>query len=153
MTVLEVVHETRYRYAAAVTQAHHLAYLKPVHDERQQLLEHDLQIDPAVPQRTLESDAYGNQRVFFSLTRPHRELRVRARSRVALWPNQGPLLADRSPHGSRCVGACVTRPAHATTRPWNLPSPRPTCRGWRRCAITVRPRFRLACRWRWAPSG
>jgi transglutaminase-like putative cysteine protease len=97
MTVLEVVHETRYRYAAAVTQAHHLAYLKPLHDERQQLLEHDLQIDPAVPQRTLESDAYGNQRVFFSLTQPHRELRVRARSRVALWPNQGPLLADRSP--------------------------------------------------------
>ena len=45
MTVLEVVHETRYRYAAAVTQAQHLAYLTPLQDERQHLLEHELQID------------------------------------------------------------------------------------------------------------
>jgi transglutaminase-like putative cysteine protease len=97
MTVIEVVHETRYRYAAAVTQAQHLAYLRPMQDERQQLLEHELQIDPAIPQCTRGLDAYGNQRVFFSLTRPHRELRVRARSRVALAPHEGPLLADRSP--------------------------------------------------------
>ncbi len=97
MTVMEVVHETRYRYAAAVTQAQHLAYLMPLQDERQQLLEHELQIDPAVPQRQQDVDVYGNQRIFFSLTRPHRELRVRARSRVALAANEGPLLADRSP--------------------------------------------------------
>jgi transglutaminase-like putative cysteine protease len=97
MTVMEVVHETRYRYAAAVTQAQHLAYLQPMQDERQQLLEHELQIDPAVQQCTRDVDAYGNQRVFFSLTRPHRELHVRARSRVALAPQVGAWRADRSP--------------------------------------------------------
>ena len=46
VTVLEVEHETRYGYAAPVTQAQHLAYLKPLHDAHQQLLQHELQIEP-----------------------------------------------------------------------------------------------------------
>jgi len=47
VTVLEVEHETRYGYAAPVTQAQHLAHLKPLHDARQQLLQHELRIEPA----------------------------------------------------------------------------------------------------------
>jgi len=97
MTTLEVVHETRFRYAAPVTQAQHLAHMQPLQDARQQLLEHTLAIEPAVAQRRHDLDAYGNQRVFFSLTQPHRELRVRARSLVTLQPRVQPLLADRSP--------------------------------------------------------
>ncbi|MGL6112978.1 MAG: transglutaminase family protein [Rubrivivax sp.] len=97
MALLEVVHETRYRYAAPVTQAQHLAYLQPLQDARQQLLAHELAVEPAALQRTQEIDAYGNQRVFFSLTQPHRELRVRARSRVALSPHETPLRAEDSP--------------------------------------------------------
>ena len=46
MTVLEVEHETLYGYAAPVTQAQHLAYLKPLQDARQQLLQHELSIEP-----------------------------------------------------------------------------------------------------------
>jgi transglutaminase-like putative cysteine protease len=84
--LLEVVHETLYGYAAPVSQAQHLAYLKPLHDDRQQLLQHQLQIEPPTLSLQHDSDAYGNARVFFSLGQPHLALRVRARSRVALQP-------------------------------------------------------------------
>jgi transglutaminase-like putative cysteine protease len=94
---LEVVHETRYRYTAPVTQAQHLAYLEPLRDARQQLLEHELRIEPRPAQLTHDTDSYGNRRVFFSLTQPHRELRVRARSLVALSARGGTADVDRSP--------------------------------------------------------
>jgi transglutaminase-like putative cysteine protease len=84
--VLEVVHETRYGYAAPVSQAQHLAYLKPLHDARQQLRQHELQIEPTPLSLLHDTDAYGNARVLFSLGIPHRALRVCARSRVALQP-------------------------------------------------------------------
>ena len=95
--LLEVEHETLLRYAAPVTQAQHLAYLKPLGDARQQLLEHALHIDPPVAQRSADVDAYGNARVFFSLMQPHRVLRVRACSRVALQPRQTSVEAQHSP--------------------------------------------------------
>jgi transglutaminase-like putative cysteine protease len=95
--VLEVEHETLYGYAAPVTQAQHLAYLKPLHDRRQQLLQHELHIEPAPPQLLHDTDSYGNGRTLFSLNQPHRELRVLARSRVALWPSAPGLDAARSP--------------------------------------------------------
>ena len=43
---LEVVHETRYDYAAPVSLAHHLAHLQPLHDAHQRLLAFELEIDP-----------------------------------------------------------------------------------------------------------
>jgi transglutaminase-like putative cysteine protease len=95
--VLEVMHETRYGYAAPVTQAQHLAYLKPLHDARQQLLQHELQIEPPPLQLTQDADSWGNARTLFSLNQPHRELRVCARSRVALTSQCDPVDAARSP--------------------------------------------------------
>ena len=44
--VLEVVHETRYDYAAPVSLAHHLAHLQPLDDAQQCLLTFQLSIDP-----------------------------------------------------------------------------------------------------------
>jgi transglutaminase-like putative cysteine protease len=95
--VLEVEHETHYGYAAPVTQAQHLAYLMPLRDARQQLLWHELHIDPAPPQLLHDTDSYGNERTLFSLNQPHRQLRVLARSRVALSPPPPGLDAARSP--------------------------------------------------------
>jgi transglutaminase-like putative cysteine protease len=82
--LLEVEHETRYRYAAPVTQAQHLAHLQPMHDARQRLLHHELLIEPSPLQLLYDTDSYGNARTLFSLNQPHRELCVRALSRVAL---------------------------------------------------------------------
>ena len=95
---LEVVHQTRYRYAAPVTQAQHLAYLQPLQDARQQLLAHELQIEPTPPQLLHDSDGYGNARTLFSLSLPHRGLGVTARSRVALMPAAS---APAAGHASR----------------------------------------------------
>jgi transglutaminase-like putative cysteine protease len=97
VTVLEVEHETRYGYAAPVTQAQHLAHLKPLHDARQQLLQHELRIEPAPLQQLHDIDIYGNACTLFSLNQPHRSLRVLARSRVSLWPRDMPIDAARSP--------------------------------------------------------
>lgn len=94
---LEVVHETRYSYAAPVTQAQHLAYLKPLHDARQRLLAHELHIDPPPPQVLQDVDGYGNARALFSLSLPHRALSVRACSRVVLVPAMQRPSAEASP--------------------------------------------------------
>jgi transglutaminase-like putative cysteine protease len=97
VTVLEVEHETRYGYAAPVTQAQHLAYLKPLHDARQQLLQHELWVEPTPLQVLHDTDTYGNARTLFSLNQAHRALRVRARSRVALVPRASAIDASGSP--------------------------------------------------------
>ncbi len=96
-TLLEVTHETRYGYASAVSQAQHVAHLKPMHGGCQQLIEHELKIQPTPTQLAHERDAYGNDRLYFSLNQPHTALCVRARSVVALAAPAEPLRAERSP--------------------------------------------------------
>jgi transglutaminase-like putative cysteine protease len=81
--LLDVVHETRYDYAPAVKTARHMAHLKPVHGMGQQLLSHELSIDPRPAQRSEAADVWGNMRTFFSLQSQHEQLKVVARSRVA----------------------------------------------------------------------
>ena len=84
--MLEVVHETRYAYSPAVRTAQHMAHLKPAHGKRQQLLSHELVVDPQPAQLSEVQDRWGNTRTFFSLQAQHDELRVVARSRVATSP-------------------------------------------------------------------
>ena len=83
---LEVVHETHYDYSAPVSLAHHLAHLKPLADGQQEPLQFGLQIEPAPDRQNEASDVLGNTCCWFSLSRPHRSLRVRTVSRVALSP-------------------------------------------------------------------
>jgi transglutaminase-like putative cysteine protease len=97
VTVLEVTHETHYDYAAPVAQAQHVAYLEPLSNGRQQLLEHELHIEPSPTQLAHETDAYGNRCVFFSLNQPHRCLSVRSVGRVSLTPVAAALDAAQSP--------------------------------------------------------
>ena len=96
-TVLEVSHETRYDYAAPVTLAHHLAHLKPLHDAHQQRLAFVMHVWPEPPRLLDDVDALGNEACHFSLGVPHRELRVRATSRVRIEPRFAALDAEASP--------------------------------------------------------
>ena len=80
--LLHVLHETAYDYAPMVRTAQHMAHLKPAHDARQQLLSHQLTVDPAPVQRSEARDAFGNVRSFFSLEYAHEFLRVQADSLV-----------------------------------------------------------------------
>ena len=84
--LLNVVHETRYEYAPAVRTARHLAHLKPAHRSTQQLISHELDIDPQPVQRSEGTDVWGNTRTFFSLRTQHDELKVTARSVVSTSP-------------------------------------------------------------------
>lgn len=90
-------HETRYDYSAPVSLAHHLAHLRPLSDEHQQLLSFDLDIEPAPAFSRTACDALGNAEARFSLAAPHRGLRVRATSRVQLQPRFDGLQPASSP--------------------------------------------------------
>jgi len=79
---LEVEHLTRYRYAAPVDLAQHLAYLRPLDDATQTVAHFEMRIDPPPQQQRTERDRLRNHRSCFTLTQPHRELQVRSCSRV-----------------------------------------------------------------------
>ena len=81
--LLQVVHETRHGYSPAVKTAQHMAHLKPRHGRGQQLVSHELHIEPQPAQASEALDVWGNTRTCFSLQVPHEELRVVARSVVS----------------------------------------------------------------------
>ncbi|AYQ29084.1 MULTISPECIES: transglutaminase family protein [unclassified Polaromonas] len=81
--LLHVVHETRYRYAPAVVNAHHVVHLKPANRSGQSLLSYDLRINPAPVQLRETVDVYGNTRSYFSLQTAHESLTVVADSVVS----------------------------------------------------------------------
>ena len=84
--LLDVVHETRYEYAPPVKTARHIAHLKPAHGSRQQLLLHELTMDPPPLQRSEALDVWGNTRTCFSYLAQHDGLRIVAHSRVGTTP-------------------------------------------------------------------
>jgi len=125
MTVLEIVHETRYDYAAPVSLAHHLAHLQPLEDAYQQVLAYALDVEPAPAQRRDSRDAMGNAQRHFSLLQPHERLRVRASSRVRVQPRFAGLQPALSP-GWGTVASSLRYVARAPFRPeveFAMPSP------------------------------
>jgi transglutaminase-like putative cysteine protease len=81
--LLQVTHETHYRYHPAVETAQHMAYMRPKNHLAQTVLEHTLSINPQPAQLRDMADVYGNTRCFFSLQAPHEVLSVMAHSLVA----------------------------------------------------------------------
>lgn len=89
--VLEVVHETDYRYASPVELSQHIAHLRPREDvPSQRLLGFEMSIDPPPDHHAGDVDAFGNHRTLFSLAHAHEHLLVRATSRVELGAQRGP---------------------------------------------------------------
>jgi transglutaminase-like putative cysteine protease len=135
---LEVVHDTTYRYGSAVTLAHHLAHLQPLHDAHQQLLDFALHIDPAPAQLHPGHDAFGNAQHHFSLVQPHRELHVRSTSRLRVWPRFAALDAAASPPwdavaaGLRYVACAPFQPMVAYAQPSPFVPRLPALRAWAR---------------------
>ncbi len=123
---LEVVHDTRYAYAAPVSLAHHLAHLQPLDDEHQQRLAFELNILPApsYPARPAV-DAHGNAEHRFSLTQPHQQLRVRAASRLRVLPRFAQLHAQASPAWDELAASLryVARAPFVPEVEFALPSP------------------------------
>ena len=143
MIELEIVHETRYDYGAPVTLAHHLAHLRPLADAGQRLLAHELAIEPLPHGRDDAVDAWGNAVCRFTLLQPHRELVVRATSRVAVGARFAALDAAAAPAwdalaaGLRYVARAPFEPAVEFAQPSPVVPRLPALREW--AAVEARP--------------
>lgn len=81
--LLQLTHETTYRYTPAVETAQHMAYVQPRAQASQSLLDYALHIQPQPAQVRHALDVYGNPRCFFAMQTPHEVLSVVAHSLVA----------------------------------------------------------------------
>jgi len=90
VALFEVEHLTHYRYVAPVDLAQHLAHLEPLSDARQTVQGFALDVVPGTQHQRRDVDGFGNRRLCFTVGQPHRELMVRAASRVVVqapaWP-------------------------------------------------------------------
>lgn len=98
---LRVVHETRYAYERPVERSSHRFRLKPVHDSRQEILHHQLQISIDGLQRNYE-DVFGNHTTSLEVSEPFTELEIRSEFRVRVQPEdplqlRSPLERDAIP--------------------------------------------------------
>jgi len=91
-----VTHRTEYFYSGTVSQCHNLAHLRPRDNDRQQCLQHQLDIDPAPNDMADHSDFFGNRMSYFSIQQPHQSMTVTASSEVVLHEEAGqlPLYTD-----------------------------------------------------------
>jgi transglutaminase-like putative cysteine protease/predicted glutamine amidotransferase len=76
-----VTHETSYRYDVPVEQSSHILRLRPVADRYQEVVEHRLELSPAVLANPFE-DVFGNEALKLELSSPYQELTLTSRSVV-----------------------------------------------------------------------
>ena len=82
--IFDITHTTTYHYESPVTVAHHLLRLAPRRLPRQLRLAHALDLQPAAASLNRHTDYFGNEVGFVIFEGAHRQLRVTARSRVAV---------------------------------------------------------------------
>lgn len=80
--LLQLTHETHYRYTPAVENADHVLHLSPPSNVSQTVLEHHLDISPQPTYLRESIDVYGNHCSFFALQGAHEQLSVTAHSTV-----------------------------------------------------------------------
>ena len=78
---LAITHETHYQYSPSVQTAQHVAHLQPANTPCQQVMHHEMQIEPGAPVEH-SIDAFLNHRAYWALTHPHDGLLVRAYSEI-----------------------------------------------------------------------
>jgi len=85
--LLQITHDTHYRYRPSVETAQHMAYMQPRDHGTQTVLDYRLLVNPQPAQLRSMTDVYGNTRCFFSLQTPHDVLGVVAHSLVSTQPS------------------------------------------------------------------
>ena len=83
---LSVQHDTLYDYQSPVETAQHTAHLQPRETACQRVLSFDLQISPSPGHLHHGTDAFGNPQAWWSLAKPHGQMRVVSRSVVETRP-------------------------------------------------------------------
>ena len=76
---LSVVHETVYRYELPVERSTHRFCLRPVRDDRQEVLDHKLTVSVDGVWRDFE-DVFGNRATLLEISKPFQEMRIESRS-------------------------------------------------------------------------
>lgn len=84
--LFDITHTTTYDYRSPVTFAQHLLRLAPRRSSRQFPIKHSLEVHPAAAGTHTHTDYFGNETIFAAIEGAHRQLRVTARSRVAVAP-------------------------------------------------------------------
>ena len=84
--VYDISHTTSYGYAGSVSVSHHLLRLTPRRTIRQRCLSHNLSVEPSPSATSAHSDYFANTTHFITIERPHTELVLKSRSRVAVSP-------------------------------------------------------------------
>jgi transglutaminase-like putative cysteine protease len=92
-----IVHKTTYKYKTPVSFGNHVAYLTPRSLAHQTCTSHELLITPAPAGVSEHLDYFGNSVALFTITEPHGELNIEARSQVVIddrllaWPERSPV--------------------------------------------------------------
>jgi len=118
-----VEHETRYAYAAPVSQSWQLARLAPRALPWQKLLSWQLQIDPPPDERHEAPDSFGNSVTHFGLHGAHRLLRVRMQCGVEVGTR--PVWASAAQRWEQVRDAVRSVPAPGGLEPARMSEPTP----------------------------
>ena len=111
-SVLEIMHDTTYRYAGEVSLAHHVAYLRPSETPHQMVEDFAIRVTPKPSVERHEPDVFGNCRFHFSLDKPHARLAVRAVSRVRIAPRFASFDPDATRPWREVVDCLAYRAGH-----------------------------------------
>src|ERR1039458_2242722 len=82
--LFDISHTTTHESRSRVTVAHHLLRLAPRRLRRQVRLAHELDLQPVPASVNSHTDYFGNETAFVVFEGAHRQMRVTARSRVAV---------------------------------------------------------------------
>lgn len=93
--ILDVHHETVYAYDSPVRRSSHAFLLRPVEDDRQDLIDYELTLS-VDGERSAFEDVFGNHAVMFRPLEPFSELRIHSRARVRVRGTAEPERVEQS---------------------------------------------------------
>jgi transglutaminase-like putative cysteine protease len=116
--IYDLCHVTTYGFEAPVSSARCILRLTPAETPEQQLLSHRIEIDPAPVRRREHKSHFGVATIDATIESRHRELRITARSRVAVrrappaLPDNGPPWEEVREEAARSSSLLPSSPIH-----------------------------------------
>jgi len=122
MPVYSIQHSTVYRYSQAVAQSHQFLHLEPLATDTQECLSFNLEVSPLPLETFMRTDYFGNRVHYLTITEPHQELQITARSQLSVTPMNAPSAKTTVEEARRWLAEAAEPSAHAA-RQFLYPSP------------------------------
>jgi transglutaminase-like putative cysteine protease len=122
MPVYSINHTTVYLYGQSVAQSHQFLHLEPLATDTQECLNFNLEIRPTPLETLTRLDYFGNRVHYLTITEPHQELHIAARSQVAVSPRTTPTTNSTVREARHWLAESMEPAAHAA-RQFLYPSP------------------------------